>query len=391
VALNSWQFVVLAVLVSAFMRLAPGRISRKLVLLGSSLIFLSSYLSSTRAGVVLAALLIVIYMLGMPLIRTAMGWSSRIVVLVIVALWGFLFLVKDPNLFVPINPFHFAPVAIIGISYLVFRGISYLMEADLAPNAGVVDFLNYMIFFPTLLAGPIERYEPFVSRYGDIHSDRQRILPAIHRIANGYIKKFVIADNLTAFSVAGIADPTSTTHSVLWIAALLQLLLIYLDFSGYSDIAIGVASLMGIRIRENFNRPFASVNIREFWERWHMSMSSLLRDYVFTPTCKVILSTPYRSWHWPMVTATYCMVMVLVALWHGTTLGFLVFGLLHASVLVVVQVRQVMRPKRAPALTVYGKVIWAATTYAFVSISLVLWMAPGGRWLEYYAAMLGVR
>jgi alginate O-acetyltransferase complex protein AlgI len=391
-ALNSWQFLLMAAGAILVMRLAASLLVRRLALLTLSIVFLSTYLTSIRSALILAILLVVIYLAGLPQVRTAWGWTARMLVGVIVALWAFLFLVKDPHLLAPANPFYHAPVVIIGISYLVFRGISYLMESELTKDASFLDFLNYMLFFPTILAGPIERFKPFAEAYAHPQGGPDDVLPALHRIANGYIKKFAIADNLTAFSVGGIADPASTAISVLWLAALLQLFLIYLDFSGYCDIAIGVSALMGIRIRENFERPFASVNIKEFWERWHVSMSSLMRDYVFTPICKVILSTSNTALHWPLIVAAYFAVMILIALWHGTALGFLVFGILHGGGLIAIQILQRLRP-RGPArlLSDVERYAWYAVTYAFVSVTLVLWMAKDGKWLEYYAAMLGIR
>lgn len=392
ITLNSWQFLLLTAAAIAIVRMAGDPRLRKLALLALSIFFLSTYVTSPRTGALLAVLLVVIYAAGLPRVRAAVGWSGRTLVGVIVGLWAFLFLIKDPALLAPFNPFYHAPVAIIGISYLVFRSISYLVECEITERTSFLDYLNYMLFFPTLLAGPIERFKPFTEQYSDPYGGRELVLPALHRIANGFIKKFAIADNLAAFSVGGIADPANTAMTVLWIAALLQLLLIWLDFSGYCDIAVGIASLMGIRVRENFGRPFASVNIKEFWERWHMSMSSLMRDYIFTPICKVILSTRFTAWHWPMIVAAYCMIMMLIALWHGTSIGFLVFGLLHGAGLVAIQIRQSMRPRGAAVVLGNAqKFVWASATYVFVSISLVLWMAANGKWLEYYGAMIGIK
>ncbi|WP_338699187.1 MULTISPECIES: MBOAT family O-acyltransferase [unclassified Bradyrhizobium] len=388
--LNSAPFLLLAAAAIVLARLLQSPFQRRLLILALNVVFLSTYLTSIGACGLLAGLLVVVYLAGLRKVRTALRWSGWSQAGVIVALWAFLFLLKDPTLLAPVNPFFRFPITVIGISYLVFRSISYLMEVELVERSGFLDYLNYMLFFPTVLAGPIERYKPFVEQYGVPLGGPGIVLPALHRIANGYIKKFVIADNLTAFSVAGVTDPANTATSVLWIAALLQLFLIWLDFSGYCDIAIGIASLMGIRIRENFNRPFSSVNIKEFWERWHISMSSLMRDYIFTPICKVILSRTRRTMHWPLITAAYCMIMILIALWHGTALGFFVFGLLHGLVLVAIQVRQHWRPRGAvQALSVVQHAAWAVLTYVFVSISLVLWMATNGRWLEYFRAMLG--
>jgi alginate O-acetyltransferase complex protein AlgI len=387
-ALNTWSFLVFALAAIVLVRLAPNALTRKLAILIFSIGFAATYMTSTRAVVIVCLVLMVIYGLGHPRVRQLVGWSGRMAFGVITALWAFLFLLKDPGLFPIINPFSSGPIiAIVGISYMVFRGISYLMESESAPTASFFDFLNYMLFFPTILAGPIERFKDFTPTYGKPVGGADDVLPAMHRIANGYIKKFVIADNLAVFSIASNADLASTPVSLLWLAVLLQLFLIYLDFSGYCDIAIGTASLMGVKIRENFNRPFNATNIQEFWDRWHISMSSLMRDYIFTPICKVILTSASPKWHWPLIVAAYCFLMMLIALWHGTTTGFLVFGALHGAVLVAIQIRHRKKSRGARTLTGAKRYLWMAITYVFVSFTMVLWILPGTQWLAYYKAM----
>jgi alginate O-acetyltransferase complex protein AlgI len=385
--LNTWTFLAFAIVAILCVRLAPLPWLRKTLLLIFSVVFVVTYIATLRSLLVLSILLVVIYALGLPWIRALMGWSARIVFAVIAALWAFLFLVKDPNLFGPLNPFHASPIVIIGISYMVFRGISYLMEAEAAPNASFVDFLNYMLFFPTVLSGPIERFKDFTTNYGVSATGPDDIMPALHRIANGFIKKFVLADNLAVFSIAGVGDPTTAPVVLLWFATLIQLFLIYLDFSGYCDIAAGIASLMGIKLRENFNRPFTAINIQEFWDRWHISMSSLMRDYIFTPICKTIFTSTGPAWHWPLIVVAYCFLMMLIALWHGTTTGFLIFGVLHGAVLVAIQIRHRKRGRGARKPTGVRRILWMALTYVFVSFTMVLWMLPGTTWLTFYAMM----
>ncbi|MGE0383651.1 MAG: MBOAT family O-acyltransferase [Gammaproteobacteria bacterium] len=392
---NSWQFLLVAAAAVAFARIADHVAIKRLGILTFNVVFIATYLHDPLSAAVLGGLLASIYLAGQLRRKAATRWTASAQMSVITILWAFLFLVKDPELLGSANPFSQFPVAIIGISYLVFRGISYLMESDLPKQTNLLDFLNYMLFFPAILAGPIERYSSFTSQYLVPERDPTVVVPALHRIANGFIKKFCIADNLAPFSVSGIGDPAASASLVLWIAALGQLLLIYLDFSGYCDIAIGLARLMGIRVRENFARPFAAVNVREFWDRWHVSMSSLMRDYVFTPITKVILSRTRRAWHWTLITAAYFFVMVLIALWHGTALGFLVFGVLHGGILAVIQMRQRRStPRRttvAPSQSIVQRTLLQAATYAFVSLTLVLWMAPNEQWLRFYFAMAGLR
>jgi alginate O-acetyltransferase complex protein AlgI len=387
-ALNTWSFLVFAIAAILLVRLAPNALTRKLTMLVFSIGFAATTMTSVRAVAIVCGVLVVIYALGHQRVRQLFGWSGRMAFGVITGLWAFLFLLKDPGLFPVINPFSSGSIiAIVGISYMVFRGISYLMEAESVPTASFIDFLNYMLFFPTILAGPIERFKDFTPAYAKPVGGTDDVLPAMHRIANGFIKKFVIADNLAVFGIASTMDIASTPVSLLWLAVLLQLFLIYLDFSGYCDIAIGIASLMGVKIRENFNRPFHAINIQEFWDRWHISMSSLMRDYIFTPICKVILTNASAKWHWPLIVVAYCFLMMLIALWHGTTTGFLVFGALHGAVLVAIQIRHRKKAKGARTLTGPIRYLWMGITYVFVSFTMVLWMLPGTQWLAYYKAM----
>lgn len=390
--LNSWAFLIFAAAAIVVARLVNNVILRKWALLATSAAFLSGYIADLRSAVVLAGFVLVSYALGRPRLRTAIHWSGPLAAATITLLWTFLFLVKDPHLLGSANPFHANPVAIVGISYLVFRAISYLMEVETLEKTTLLDYLNYMLFFPTILSGPIERFKTFAPTYGTAATGSGDILYGLHRIANGFIKKFVLADNLAVYSIARIVNPAETPPAMLWFSALIQLLLIYLDFSGYCDIAIGVASLMGIKIRENFNRPFASTNIQEFWERWHVTMSSLMRDYIFAPITKVIYTRAPSAWHWPLIVAAYCFLMMLIALWHGTTTGFLVFGLTHGIVLVAIQIRQRLRrgKKKAP-MSAASRALWMGITYLFISFTMVMWMAPGDHWWLYYKAMFGGR
>jgi D-alanyl-lipoteichoic acid acyltransferase DltB (MBOAT superfamily) len=298
-------------------------------------------------------------------------------------------LVRDGGLFPIINPFHYLPVYIIGISYMTFRCISFLMEVEFIENPSFLRFCAYILFFPTLIAGPIERYRAYEGQLAAPIHDADAVMPALHRIANGFIKKFVIADNLSVFGVFSFADAANMSTPMLWLGALGQLWLIYLDFSGYCDIVIGVASLMGFRIIENFNHPFRSVTIQEFWNRWHISLSTLVRDYIFTPINMGIIKNVRRDRQFWLITIAYFFSMILIALWHGTTWGFVAFGTLHGAALVITQITK-KRQKPVSKMGRYEIAIRQFLVYAFVSVSLIFWMTTADKWGAIYAKLLGM-
>lgn len=393
--LDSPTFLALCLLGIVVLRLAGSSSVRDVLLLGVNAIFLAAAMSSVHATILLAGLLAVVYVLGEIVARVPQARAAALASASIIGLWGTLFLLKDPTLLSPINPFAGFPVAVIGISYMTFRCISYLMEVGTLRPQGPLRYLNYVVFFPTLVAGPIDRWRNFNATF--IAPADTDVLPELHRIANGFIKKFVLADNLSAFSVPAISALQRSGEAsapLLWLGGVLQLFLIYLDFSGYCDIVIGVSRLMGIRVIENFNRPFISRNIQEFWERWHISLSSLLRDYVFTPITKQILVRGSKRIQFPLVVFSYFFVMILIALWHGTSQGFMLFGVVHGGALVVYQLwrRRTSRRKTRRSVLGVDPWKWAAIcfTYLFVSISLVFWMSVDNGWAAYFLGMLGI-
>jgi alginate O-acetyltransferase complex protein AlgI len=268
------------------------------------------------------------------------------------------------------------------------------MEVEFIEEPGLLRYCNYILFFPLILAGPIERYRRFETQMTQPQWNPDLVMPALHRIANGMIKKFVIADNLSVFGILAFDNPMDMSVPVLWLGVMSQLLLIYLDFSGYCDIVIGLAMLMGFRVVENFNRPFHSTNIQEFWERWHMSLSSLVKDYIFTPINVYVFKNVRRQYQFALVVASYFFSMVLIAMWHGTTVGFLVFGILHGGALALSQAYKKIFKASAAAgqgpnvATVYAKRLMV---YSFVSVSLTLWLTSASEWGGIFGRMLGFR
>lgn len=388
-ALNSWQFLAVSLIAIVLSLLIADMRARNLALLSINIYVLAvPFAMSLASAAVLSLFLVTVYIIGLWR-KGAKTFTINIQLAIVTGFWVFLFLVRDGDLFLPINPFHYMPVYIIGISYMVFRCISFIMEVEFIENPNFPRFCAYVIFFPGLIAGPIERYRVFEQQLSEPVYDTDIVLPALHRIATGFIKKFVIADNLSVFGVFSYADPAAVSTPMLWAGGLSQLGLIFLDFSGYCDIVIGVAALMGFRMQENFNKPFHSVSIQEFWNRWHISLSTLVRDYIFTPINIVIIKKVPRQNQFLLITAVYFLSMILIGLWHGTTWGFVAFGALHGAALVASQVFKSARSKKRK-MKWYEIGIRRFLVYAFVSLSLILWLRSADEWGGIYAKLLGL-
>ncbi|SEE31104.1 MBOAT family O-acyltransferase [Bradyrhizobium erythrophlei] len=381
-ALNSFSFILITFAAILACRLCAPRLMRELVVLLLSLYFLATFITEWDQLALLAAFLAIVYLLGVSKAANASFWSIATSFLIVALFWSALFLLKDPNLLGAVNPFHAHPVKLIGISYIVFRAITFVLEVAPGDRLSPLTFLNYMIFFPTLLAGPIERFHRFNETTDQPVPLEPASFDALNRVLNGFIKKFVIADNfmdLGIFSMMPHANDLSTP--VLWIGAISTLALLYLDFVGYCDIVIGVSALMGFRIVENFNAPFASRNLQEFWGRWHMSLGSVIQDYVFSPLSKAVFVNIPREKQMYAIASIYVVTMVLVAMWHGTTIGFLIFGILQGAVLFAIQIRREFARARAKASGVRYAAsqtalsLWTGriSTYAFVSLTMIWW------------------
>ncbi len=395
--LNSGHFFALAVLAVFVFRLVARGPARAAALLGFNLYFLLQFLRSADALLLLAGLLLFTYAAAELRARLGERLPGAIGLAVVLLFWAFLFCVKDPALAGPVNPFHRHPVYIIGISYIVFRCIHYYMDAEILDGRSLVGFVNYCLFFPTLLSGPIERYERFQAfQDGTALVPDESPLPALHRIANGLFKKFVLADNLIVFSIAAKPEGEPWSVPLLWLGTLLAPVLLYLDFSGYCDVMIGLARLMGCRLAENFDRPWLAQNIQEFWNRWHITLSHFVRDYVYNPVNRLIVYHAPARWQFALVLGLYLLTMLLIALWHGTTWGFLMFGLAHGLALVLVQcARRYLLPWLGPAAQRFWQHSWLsalaarAATYSFIALSMVLWSFGVSKALVIYKTMLG--
>ncbi|CAN5394643.1 hypothetical protein BH10PSE19_BH10PSE19_08350 [soil metagenome] len=348
------------------------------------LFLISHHISNLILIIALAGLVIALAELRFSLLSE----SGFFALSVVMCLWILLFVLKDADIFV--IPWALPKqgaelIAIVGISYFIFRCISYFSDVEVIEQRSFIKSLNYLLFFPTVLAGPIIRYEDYAQR-AEKETDWSVTLEALHQIVNGYIKKFIFADLL---SPAGIFSK-GTEHwslSMLWIGVSLQLFILYLDFSGYCDIMIGLAKLAGFRLPANFNYPFLSANIQEFWTRWHITLGGFIKDYVFNPLFRFGLQTLPPSSIFALTVATYFFTMLLIALWHKVSLGFLIFGLIQATALVLFLLKKKYFPTKSPSIIKLR--VAQVFTYFLVSFSMIFWYYGPKDALGIIAAMFG--
>ncbi|MEO0581018.1 MAG: MBOAT family O-acyltransferase [Bacteroidota bacterium] len=219
----------------------------------------------------------------------------------------------------------------VGISFYTFQTLSYTIDVyngKLEPEKNLGRFALYVSFFPQLVAGPIERATHLLPQLRQTFDfDYQRVVSGLQQMLWGFFKKVVIADRLAVYVNEIYASPGDENGLALLLATYFFAFQIYCDFSGYSDIAIGAARVMGYDLMENFRTPYLSKSIREFWSRWHISLSTWFRDYLYIPLGGN--RVPQVRWFLNLF-----IVFVVSGFWHGANWTFLIWGALHGSYLV---------------------------------------------------------
>lgn len=220
----------------------------------------------------------------------------------------------------------------LGISYITFQAIGYLIEINRGnqnPEKNVGLFATYLMFFPKLLSGPIERAHNFIPQLRQKHAfDYNQVVEGLKRIAWGLFLKLVIANRLAIYTDAVFNNYEQQSGITLLIVSFLYTFQLFADFSGYTEMAIGSAQILGFRLMENFNNPFISKSTTELWRRWHISLSTWFSDYVFNP---IVINK--RDWNrWAVVYASF-ITFLLLGFWHGASWNYIVFGFLQALAL----------------------------------------------------------
>lgn len=261
----------------------------------------------------------------------------------------------------------------VGISFFTFQSMSYTIDVyrrKLDPIRSFPDFALYVAFFPQLVAGPIVRACQFLPQLSVVHYARDvNVRRGINLFLIGLVKKTLISDWLSIPADAVFADPSGFSSAAVWVGVISYALQIYCDFSGYSDMAIGAAALLGYRLPENFNMPYVAANITDFWRRWHISLSTWLRDYLYIPLggnrgSKLFT---YRN---------LMLTMLLGGLWHGASWTFVVWGGLHGIALIMHKefVRHFPEPTTLP-MRALRTALGIPVTFVFVCFTWVFFRA----------------
>jgi D-alanyl-lipoteichoic acid acyltransferase DltB (MBOAT superfamily) len=265
----------------------------------------------------------------------------------------------------------------LGISYYTFRMISYLLDVyrqRCSAERRVVPFAAYVAFFPQMVAGPIQRASSFLPQLKTPQNRQSStVLLGLTRMMIGFFKKAIVADNLALFvnySYQHLQAGSAIPNLVAFYTYPLQL---YADFAALTDIAIGAGLLLGIESPENFNLPYCASSLTEFWRRWHMTLTSWLRDYVFVP-----LGWATRKWGQSGVVLSLMLTMILIGLWHGFSIGFVAFGLFNGICLVLDVLSSPGRRRyyqRNPRMATLTDFLGPVLTYNIVALGDVFFRA----------------
>lgn len=239
----------------------------------------------------------------------------------------------------------------IGISFYTFHSLSYTIDiywGKFKPTKDYVAYASFVCFFPQLVAGPISRARDMLPKFLEPRAiDGERMKMGLSQMALGFFKKMVIADGLASMVDLSFANLHVISDFQILLTIFFYTVQIYCDFSGYSDIALGLGKIFGIEFKNNFNRPYFSRNFTEFWQRWHISLSSWLRDYLYIPLGGNRQGV-WRTYLNLMIT------MLLGGLWHGASWNFVIWGALHGIYLVVQRLVNLQLPKLLGICLTFG-------------------------------------
>ncbi len=261
----------------------------------------------------------------------------------------------------------------VGISFFTFQAISYTVDVykgRYPKTAELTDYAFYLTFFPLLIAGPITRAEVLLPQVGRPREDIDSglVYKGLWLIICGMVKKALIADYITQYNNIVFDAPAVQSGFGDLMGVLGFSVQIYCDFSGYSDLAIGVAALMGYELKDNFNFPYQSLNLTEFWHRWHISLSTWFRDYLYIPlggNRKGALRTYLNSF----------LAMIVAGLWHGASWMFVAWGVLHGIGLVVHKLCKNNGLDRIPDNTAVKAISWCLT-FGYVTFAWIFFRSP---------------
>lgn len=327
----SFTFLVFALAAALLVNLSQRRPWREGVMLVANLAFLASF-CPTLASVLPFA----VYLMGGYGLVEAARRGGKLWMVLAIGMTLAAFSVLKRYAFVPQGLTLASPYVAVGVSYITFRILHLVIDTGQGLNPGrmpLLEYVNYTLNFPCLVAGPIQTLTDY--REGQTgRPDAPRVGRGLERIVQGFFKVFVVStlvggmhDEATARVLGGAGGALSTA-----VVIGLYPFNLYYNFSGYTDVALGVGGLLGMRLPENFDHPFSAASFIDFWNRWHMSLSAWLRTYVFTPFVMSAMRVfPGRAIGGALSVAGFFMTFFLVGAWHGQTSEFLVFGLLQGG------------------------------------------------------------
>jgi D-alanyl-lipoteichoic acid acyltransferase DltB (MBOAT superfamily) len=220
----------------------------------------------------------------------------------------------------------------LGFSYIAFRLLHTIRDRQTGrlPVVTLPEYVTYVIFFPALTAGPIDRIERFIQELrSPITLSAEDLSIAGKRLMVGLFKKFVLADSLAIIALNSVNALQTRTAGWMWVLLYAYTFQILFDFSGYTDIAIGIGRFLGFRLPENFTNPYLKPNLTQFWNSWHMTLTQWFRSYFFNPVTRFLRSSKHRLSIPAIIFITQLGTMLLIGLWHGVTWNFILWGLWH--------------------------------------------------------------
>lgn len=371
---SSGEFVLVALFLVAYLIVSGLSLKwpRKWGLLIGNLALLSTVVNFYTLGVQLALSLLV-FTVGTRLLKSQQLTQNRRVLGVSIVILIGLFVYRNYNTEITL-------IGRLGISYILFRHIQFLVDASKKrfTQLNLLDYFNFILFFPNFLAGPIDTFGNF-SRWHNRdwgQFKKALLLPGLSRIFLGAVKKLalvpIVINEATNYEL--LTEQYGVSLGLL-LSAMAYSAYIYLDFSGYSDIAIGTGYLMGIRTPENFQSPYFSTNLADFWRRWHMTFSIFLRNMIFKP---LVIQLSGRFPHAPRLLISsigYLITFVLCGIWHGNTLNFVYWGLWHGVGLVLLKLWDSYQPQVVKikwSKSWFYQLITVLFTFLFVSLGWLL-------------------
>jgi alginate O-acetyltransferase complex protein AlgI len=374
--------------------LVPARLRRTAVIV-ASLAFLAAY--NPRLPVLVLAVTVILHALLRAITERRFAPRSLLVGAGLTGLAALFVVNKLAGQGAAVLPSQ-SGLAFLGVSYLVLKAAAALIEAargsvSAYPFARV---LEWIAFLPTYPSGPMEDFEHF--RGQTPRFDRARFLGGLERILFGMIKAVVAAHYLGEWSAGVLAAPAGRPAGVLLLGAYAFALRFYLDFAGWSDIAIGAAALYGYDIEENFNNPFLRRNLVQLWQNWHMTLTRWLRSYLFIPITRRLLRRGRGFGDRLAIATGQIASMTFCGLWHGLSWNFALWGLLHALALIWVGVLARDVGRRLPLRLVrwwresrVAYVLSTAITFNVFALLTVLVVTDVGSAANYWALLVGAR